>query len=247
MDLIVCATQRCGSTMILEDLRNSRVFGVPEEYFIPWYGEITNVSDSLKSIISRATGPNGISSVKVMADQLKFIDHKLPSIDVSKEHSFFPNFARFFKEASWVYVKRNDVLRQAISRHMATETRINHATSTENDCHFAGNLLKNYNTDYNKDARYDFGKIKSHCTNIVIENISWENFFRVNKISPLVLIYEEYILNSKFEHLSAISELINVNFDFNKTPRRKMVKLSNSLNEDWYFRFLGDLSNFKRC
>ena len=130
---------------------------------------------------------------------------------------------------------------------MATETRINRTTSTENDGHFAGNLLKNYNTDYNKGARYDFGKIKSHCTNIVIENISWENFFRVNEISPLVLIYEEYILNSKFEHLSAISELISVNFDFNKTPRRKMVKLSNSLNEDWYFRFLGDLSNSKRC
>ena len=32
LNLILAATQRCGSTMILEDLRNANVFGLPEEY-----------------------------------------------------------------------------------------------------------------------------------------------------------------------------------------------------------------------
>lgn len=36
MTILLCATQRCGSTMIVEDMRNSEVLGAPREHFLPW-------------------------------------------------------------------------------------------------------------------------------------------------------------------------------------------------------------------
>jgi LPS sulfotransferase NodH len=30
-EIILCATQRCGSTMVIEDMRNTGVLGMPEE------------------------------------------------------------------------------------------------------------------------------------------------------------------------------------------------------------------------
>ena len=250
MNLIIAATQRCGSTMILEDLRNANVFGLPEEYFIPWYNseKIINVKRELEHIKRKSRGANDFSSVKIMADQLKCIDRKLTGSKLTPSgqcgSQFMPSVAALFRKSYWVYVKREDVLRQAISRHMSIETKINHATKNDTDSHFAGNLLRGYTSSYNESARYDFQKIKRHCSNIVMENIIWANFFEVNKICPLTLTYEQLCSDGDFAYLNGIADFIGVDFqvDSGSFPRRQMVKLSNRKNDDWYFKFLADVN-----
>ena len=248
MNLVIAATQRCGSTMILEDLRNACVFGMPEEYFIPWYGNASriNIQSSLQAIARKSRGPNNFNSVKIMADQLKHIENKLSEqLSVScDEQQFMPNVAALFKEAKWVFVQRKDVLRQAISRHMSAETNVNHATQSADDSHFAGNLMKGYSSSYNKNAQYSFDKIKKHCQNIVLENITWSNFFAIHAIKPLTLSYEVFSTSGNYDHLLKIAKFVgsDFNFDDHSRPKRKMVKLSNSKNDDWYLRFLCDIN-----
>ena len=235
IDLVLAATQRCGSTMILEDMRNAHVFGVPEEYFIPWYKseKIVHIERELNSIVRKSKGENGFSSVKIMADQLQCIERKLIESSTIGATQFLPNVAQLFKDSKWIYIKRNDTLRQAISRHMSTETKVNHATQNKDDNHFAGNLLQGYSSSYNRDARYDFQKIKRHCQNIVLENIIWSNFFSNNSICPLVLSYEDLCAQDNCDYLNLISRHVGIDFAVEKDslPRRRMVKLSNKKND----------------
>ena len=236
--------------MILEDMRNAHVFGVPEEYFIPWYKseKIVHIERELNSIVRKSKGANGFSSVKIMADQLQCIERKLIESSAISETQFLPNVAQLFKDSKWIYVKRNDTLRQAISRHMSTETKVNHATQNKDDNHFAGNLLQGYSSSYNRDARYDFQKIKRHCQNIVLENIVWSNFFSVNSIRPLVLSYEDLCAQGNCDYLNLISRHAGVDFSVEEDsfPRRRMVKLSNQKNDKWYFQFLADIVKMKK-
>ena len=250
IDLVLAATQRCGSTMILEDMRNAHVFGIPEEYFIPWYNseKIVHIERELNSIVRKSKGANGFSSVKIMADQLQCIERKLVDSSTISEMQFLPNVAQLFKDSKWIYIKRDDTLRQAISRHMSTETKVNHATQNKEDSHFAGNLLQGYSSSYNRDARYDFQKIKRHCQNIVLENIVWMNFFSVNSIQPLVLSYEDLCAQGNYDYLNLISRHVGIDFavEGGSFPKRRMVKLSNKKNDDWYFRFLSDIIKMKK-
>ena len=250
INLIIAATQRCGSTMILEDLRNANVFGLPEEYFIPWYNseKIINVQRELEHINRKSRGANNFSSVKIMADQLKYIERKLSGSKLTPPgqngSQFMPSVAELFRKSYWVYVKRDDVLRQAISRHMSIETKINHATQNDTDSHFAGNLLKGYTASYNESARYDFQKIKRHCVNIVMENIIWANFFKLNEICPLTLTYEQLCFDTTFAYLDRIADFIGIDFKVDSVsfPQRQMVRLSNRKNDNWYFKFLADIN-----
>jgi len=70
IDIILCATQRCGSTLIVEDMRNCKELGNPEEYFIPWNNPASHSSwkQSYLPICKKAKGVNGVSSVKIMAN-----------------------------------------------------------------------------------------------------------------------------------------------------------------------------------
>ena len=67
-EIILCATQRCGSTMIVEDMRNTGVLGMPEEWFIPWQKDRSDedLAKDLASIRRRASSQNGVCAIKVM-------------------------------------------------------------------------------------------------------------------------------------------------------------------------------------
>lgn len=137
-EIILCATQRCGSTMVIEDMRNTGVLGMPEEWFIPWQqgrsGE--DLTASLANIRKRARTANGISAIKVMANQLHGIENNLKHVIKPPPGPMFFRFHKVFENAVWVWLRRDDIVAQAVSRVMAKQTGINHATAGE--AHFAG-------------------------------------------------------------------------------------------------------------
>lgn len=240
MDIILCATQRCGSTLIVEDMRNTGVLGQPEEWFLPWDPSKENDwNKALMGVHKRATGENGVSAVKVMANQLFNIDACLSNTIEPTPSGDFPHFAATFKDAKWVWLRREDIVFQAISRLLAQQTGINHATANAEDEHFAGNLAKGYNTNYNERAEYRYGALLRFATAITIENLAWKRFFSSHGITPLELVYEDVIQDPDIGHLDMLASLIG---QTEKPPRepRKMVKLGNKKNENWHNRFFKD-------
>jgi len=244
--ILLCATQRCGSTMIVEDMRSTGVLGIPEEYFIPWdvSKERINWREQLENIISsKASTDNGVASIKIMANQLPEIEKCLASdssIKPADGGGLCPHFRSYFASAKYVFIRRDNVVRQAISRSMSRQTGINHATKNSSDDHFAGNLMKGYDNEYNSGAKFSKEQIDSDILNIVKENLLWESYFSSWDIThPLSLRYEELCKNGP-AYLQRIGKYSGIEVTQEMLPEsRKMVKLSNSKNEDWCSEYLG--------
>lgn len=241
MQIILCATQRCGSTMIIEDMRNTGALGHPEEWFVPWDPQKTQVNwhQAFAGIQKRASGDNGVMAVKVMANQLHNIDACLTEVFAADPELEFGHFARAFKDAKWVKITRRDTVAQAVSRLMAKQTGINHATAHPDDTHFAGNLARGYDEDYNRKTIYRYETLLNYVTAIVLENLAWSRFFASHSITPIELIYEDVAKDSEMTHLDAIAGLIGLEVEPERQPRT-MVKMGNSRNRDWRERFFHD-------
>lgn len=244
--IILCATQRCGSTMVVEDMRNTDILGLPEEYFIPWDSSRKDINwvEALERIKQRASTNNGFYSIKVMANHIPIIDACLIGsiYDVSNDNGLlYPRFFNAFKGCKFVFLKRDNVVRQAVSREISRQTGINHATGNASDDHFAGNLMKGYDTKYNKDVTYSFEAIAAEVLNISAENALWDMFFTShNIVNPLVLRYEEICKNFP-SYITRISRFAGMPLEEDiPFKNRNMVKLSNETNELWVSNFIKD-------
>lgn len=246
MDIILCATQRCGSTLIVEDMRNTGVLGQPQEWFIPW-GKPKADKDwklALDAVHRKARGENGVTAVKIMANQLFPVNARLSSFVPAAEKGDFAHVAAAFQWAVWVYCHRKDIVAQAISRLMAEQTGINHATAKPDDTHFAGNLARGYSPDYNQDAEYSYGAILTNVTAITVENLAWQRFFKAHGIVPVELVYEDVITDSQMTHLDRIAQGVGQSIPPHRQPR-KMVKLANERNAAWLERFYNDAARHR--
>ena len=241
--LIVCATQRCGSTMVLEDMRNSGLLGKPEEYFIPWDPSLPDQDwvFRLESVFRASKSSNGVAAIKVMADQAVNVDRCLSQVDdtLHKRNQILPSFHAFLQRGKFVYIQRRDRLRQAISRVIARRTGINHAVSSAEDDHFAGNLMKGLDTGYAKQVPFDFDAIRQTMIAIEEENLIWEGFFKSWGIKPLRLIYEDY--KDDFPgYMQPLFDLAGVDMP-TELPQRKMVKLGSNTNEQFAAGYVAEL------
>lgn len=233
--IILCSTQRSGSTMIVEDMRNTGILGNPEEYFIKWQSLSNNMDINEEIDLLYKNGSKGdVFSIKVMANQIKKVNTLLSN------SSKFNNIKELFQGASWVYIKRNDSIKQAISRYIASVTKVNHAVDNVNVNHFAGNLLKTGHENYNSDVDYDFSKIFQEFCNVKKENIFWEYFFKQYEIEPLELTYELYATYNAYEHIEEILKFVKIDSK-PAIMERKLKKLSNKVNEEFEWQFKKDI------
>jgi len=242
--IVLCATQRCGSTMVVEDMRATGVLGIPEEYFIPWKLSERKIDwrQQLKQISKKSATSNGVAAVKIMANQLEDIEHCLEAAwqgDAPESGGDFPYFRAMTRGATYVVIRRDSIVRQAISRGMSRQTGINHATKKTDDDHFAGNLLKGYDKKYNEKVKYKEDVIDSDVISIAKENLLWESYFSSWGLThPLSLRYEEICKNSP-GYLQRIGKACRVELLEDHFPSdRKMVKLSNSKNDDWCEQYM---------
>lgn len=233
--IILCSTQRSGSTMIVEDMRNSEVLGNPEEYFIKWqgFGENVDINKEIDTLFKQGS-KSDVFSVKLMANQVKKVNASL------KRSGKYTDIAELFDDATWVYIKRNDTVKQAISRYIASVTKVNHAIDDETSNHFAGNLLKGAYAEYNKEVHYDFNKIFQEYCNIRKENIFWEEFFLNYNIKPLILEYEVYSKYTDYKHVQQIADHANV-AEEPRIVERKLKRLSNNVNMKFLESFKAEI------
>jgi len=240
-DIILAATQRCGSTMVVEDMQNVGVLGQPEEWFLPWSPEKPGINwtERLAGLRRRATGQNGVMAVKVMADQLQNVEGCLSTVVHPCETGDFPHFAAAFRDALWVRISRRDLVLQAISREMSRQTGINHATASADVPHFAGNLMKGYDPAYNEETVYDYDAISDRVTSIRAESRIWDHFFESHNIDPIQLVYEEVAADPQMAHIDRMATEIGLPRTWSRIPRR-MTKMGNARNAEWRARFFRD-------
>ncbi|MCC4801063.1 Stf0 family sulfotransferase [Enterovibrio norvegicus] len=248
--LILCGTQRCGSTMIVSDLRMTGKMGNPEEYFIPWTSNV--ISDPLRNfenIVNSSRTENGISSIKIMADQLFHIDKNLRDagafeLNDSDNKFIYPYARRLLLGSVFVKINRLDVIAQSVSRLMAKSTGKNHLISAEST-YVPGN--KTYsNSGYNDEVTFDSTYLDEQVLSISKENSIWD-FVISNWVGKpdLNLIYENCIDDRSY--LGVMSSLLGFDVDSCEIPPREIKKIGNEKNSEFIKDYILSSSNPAGC
>lgn len=239
--IILCATQRSGSTLFSQDMANTGKLGMPREYFINfptakkdelgaqnWRQRIEKIEENCSE--------NGVFCAKVMATQVPYINQRL--IDGSRTLSgenIFDAFYEAFEDAVWVFLKREDMIKQAISRSIMNQSRVAHAVRKDRDGPEWHMHNPEYDENYNQEVQYRPQMLKAIVAKINNENLFWEIFFSRKGIKPVRVSYEDYCQDPQF-YLSKVAEKIGETVTFQQ-DKRSLVKLSNSKNAEFYAKF----------
>lgn len=228
--IILCATQRCGSTMIVDDFRGTGVLGKPEEYFIPWTaGNIENPIKVFQDILNISKTDNNISTIKVMADQLEHIERQLEGIvDITSEgnNMTYPRCRELFKDAIFIRIDRIDSVSQATSRYIAKLTGKNHFVDSSSE-YIPGNTIHS-NKDYNSSIEFDESALDEHVISIAKEKAIWSKVMNEWGFKYTFSLSYEDCINDR-SYLQDIMSSLNLTGTINK---RKIKKIGNKKNED---------------
>ena len=167
---MVCSVPRCGSSLLCELLCNTQVAGAPTEFFDPElmrrfserWGAVSR-AEYLACLLERKTSPNGVFGIKVHWAQLEAM---LGDCDP----------AAVFPGLRYVYIRRADELRQAVSWVRALQT--NQWASTH---------------EARAEAVFDRERIARYVDLIRAQDRSWEEFFARRAISPHRVSYERLV------------------------------------------------------
>lgn len=232
---IVCATQRSGSTMLIEDLRNNGL-GNGEEYFIPFLISPINATSLYRRVIDRATNENQCMAVKIMANYSPTIDEIFLNMGFSgAPGALWGSMADVFQDAVWIYLQRRNIIHQAVSRVMAGRTGVSHAVANKNREYIPGGTREGRSDSYNVHVSVDHNFISQHVLNIATENAGWESFFGSNNIKPIRLAYEDIVDDPSYVNLIRADHGLppaEVNSD------RNLLKLANRRSEEIIKSFL---------
>lgn len=228
--LIFCASQRTGSTMVFDDLRN--VLGC-------WPGNSEILYDRI--VFNKTTRPWSevwaeVSELNTVAGYFidKVMFHYTPRISQFIERGntlgvrrclkfkpeLFDGFYNFFADALWVYVDRRDVFAQAVSMYLAEATQI---------------WEKRLGVHQNGDSplppvAYDGEKLRNHLQSFLAEREQWQVFFRHYNISPLRISYEDAAAGYP-HYLKGLLDRVGLE-PIEAPPPRRLLKLSTGLNEE---------------
>lgn len=256
--IIICATQRSGSTLLCKELEATGVLGKPKEFYLKaaTISSKTEASDFIAMMTLAGSTENGVFAVKVMQDQWSLVEkahHEFNThlvSDLAEKIFNKPKFERtsqslyeFYKDAFWIYLQRQDLIAQAISREMARQTNICHAvpngTSKAGLGAKHGHCLESSELmDYNRQTQYDFESILQHIQAIKQEEQLWQEFFTAYKINPLSLSYERIVTAKTY--LVDLAGKLNIHLP-NQSVNSSLLKLANAINDEWSQWFRQDL------
>jgi len=178
--IFLCMIPRSGSTYFGAVLRDNG-FGEFMERFRVVNGsleeDVANAKskiydDYVRHKIFRAGGKSGSVAFKV--DWPQFVPLY-----------YLGAWRRYFTSSHFIYLTREDILLQAISRYVGEATGIFHSPQLQD-----GKQLP-------ADVPFDFAKIESHVRLLVDMMSAWERFFAFEGVTPLRFTYENIVLDTE--------------------------------------------------
>ncbi len=231
---LVCGTPRSGSSLLCEALTNTGIAGKPEEYFQPsneiiWkerWGTST-YAEYLSRTIEQCTTSSGVFGVKMMWG---YFDHFLQNLHQIPDYRkrkmpVHKTLQAIFPNLRYIWIKRRDTVRQAVSQAKATQTNL-WVVRGEGSRPVAHEPV------------FSFMQIDFLVQEIKAHNAAWQRFFTENDIQPLVIIYEDLV--------SCYEETVRETLQHLKIPGVEalavapvsMKKQADEQSEQWVQRYL---------
>lgn len=204
---ILAATPRSGSSFLAHAMISTGLLGITDEYFNfehleRAYGLHEDVLSACELAASRGASENGVVSFKLFPPQL---DRMSRDIELTQ---WFPN-------PTWIWLKRRDVLGQAISYSIAHQT-------------------KSWNSlDERQSApEFSFREIRRRMHDVILANSAWEAYFAEKGINPLIYWYED-IEKATLPVLREIAERLAIDSNEMREPEIPIKIQRTELNEQW--------------
>lgn len=190
---VICATPRTGSSLLCGLLDSSGVAGHPESYFrqpgeqeyAARWGIVSSsdgtfsYADYVRAAMAEGTTGNGVFAARIMWGTLDELVGKLGPL--YPEMAGAPDLELLnlvFGRTRFVYLRRGDVLAQAVSLLRAEQTEVWHHTPGER-------------REPVREPRFDFGRIEELIGEIEDGNLGWQRWFGSAGIQPCLVRYEE--------------------------------------------------------
>ncbi len=220
---VICTTPRSGSNHLCSLLESSGKMGHPSEFFnlqgtvhqlsekhqLIEKGSTLKLNNYLSHIIDTHSTPNNTFGIKIFFNQLeKFIS--------------FPEIKELFQQSKFIFLTRKNIIAQAISMFIAEET----------------NSWKSINEEKSlrETVKYNQGRISEILNNLIMQNIKWLNFFKINNLDYLEVTYE-----SVLEDSNKVCQSISKYCGFHEAlliGNSKFQKQGDELNEEYLKKFI---------
>jgi LPS sulfotransferase NodH len=190
LSCLIASTPRTGSALLCRGLAKTGLAGRPEEYFRTDGGaKLTEPLDLPKdwsacsryvdAVVGRATGDNGVFSVKVHWHQFSWLIRTLRAEQSVGADEDAETVARFFPNPRFVHLRRIDTAAQALSYYRAVHSAV---WSLPAD----GSLARRRNP-----AEADLRQVRWFQDLVETHERRWMEWFERHDVQPLEITYEE--------------------------------------------------------
>lgn len=190
----------------------------------PDYSSLREVGDyrqHLVAALAKGTGPNGVFGAKLMWMHVKdfvILARTLPELERA---GLAEILAALFPGVEYVWVRRRDDVRQAVSLWRAIQTQAWRSGVGARDRH---------------PPRYDFGAIQHLLTRMRADNEAWRAWFGEQAVSPLELAYED-IDRDLAGAVRLVIHRLGIDAADGRPPRPRMQRQADELSEEWVDRY----------
>jgi LPS sulfotransferase NodH len=211
------------------------IAGKPDEYFVPgrelemqdnnaeW--PISSFADYVAWAVKLATTANGVAGFKAHLDQLQYLTFRWQLLPSTRRSTLLQVLDEIFPQARWIYSRRNDKVRQAVSwwRSLQTQQWFD-IDSQEIPPPIA-------------DPKYDFEGIATLHRRILCEESAWLEFFAAIGEIPLVVDYEDLAASYEATIAAVLQYIGLVKQAPAMLPPPRLRQQSDVTNEDWVDRY----------
>ncbi|WP_410811531.1 Stf0 family sulfotransferase [Micromonospora sp. 067-2] len=238
---LICGTPRTGSSLLLGLLESTGVAGRPQAYFRSpdeprwvdrWQIRRTaeggfDYADYVRAALATGRTDNGVFGAKLMWGTLEEVVDKLARVYPDLAGNDVALLNRAFGRTRFVFVRRDDVLAQAVSWLRAEQTA---------RWFVGGNGEIGGDAGNGQVPRFDAAGITDIIEMIREHDAAWESWFAAWGIRPLVVRYEE-LDTDMVATTRRILDFLGLALPAGRTIVARHQRQADDLNRQWIDRY----------
>lgn len=232
--IIVCSTGRSGSTLLCRTLSSLNCAGRIEEFFVPERLARNRVHSSadelyryLPKVYSTGTTSNQVFGIKLHWDHMKTLTQIARSAPGLTSKSNLEILSLLFPNPRFIFIRRDDVTKQAISAAISYQTNI-YTISKESDKRLS---------DVEQTLFFNPLNIYRYKQGLQARNHNWKSFFKNNNLPYFEVVYED-LIDSFATTTQEILDFLEIELpDPDIEISAVTKKVGNATNERWNYYY----------
>jgi trehalose 2-sulfotransferase len=224
---VLCALPRTGSSLLGRMLYEIGAVGWPGEWF--WREDVernwtawgvSSWREYLDRVLEEGTGPTGVFCTKLMWGYLGAVLFELRRLSRTYDEDDLAVLRSFFPEPSFVWVRREDVVAQAVSWAKAVQT---------------GQWASFQPVQ--AEPAFDFEQIDGLYHVARVHDGAWARWFATHGVDPLRVVYEQLAAEPRAVVEDVIARLELKRSPGAGDPPKELERQADAVNLDWAERY----------